>query len=165
MLRVRSTSLFMESRRWLGSSSPCACTALWKATTTLIRRRPVILNENNRLFSIGGIRSTLYISRFRRYVTDSLKIPFCVQMRVSMRKAKYCAVNRAIDEFWRLCPCSGTSIEWIWLFTALGFVNYIKLHQLTRVWFMPKAGDPWKHGCDAVITVFPHVHMKSCFRL
>ena len=51
------------------------------------------------------------ISQIRRYHTDSPKIPFCVQMRVSVLKPAFDAVNRSSGEFQRPETCFDASLE------------------------------------------------------
>ena len=64
---------------------------------------------------------------------DSPQIPFCVrQMRVSVLKPDYDAVNRSLGAFKRPEACSDASLEYIWLFTVMRFVNYMKPCHLTR---------------------------------
>ena len=129
------------------------------------RRWPVIWHENPWLYSISAVKISSFISQIRRFSTDSPKIPFCVQMRASVLKLDYNAVNRGLGAFLRPETCSDASLEQIWLFTVMNFVNYINSCQLTFAWFIAKVHASWKHVCDAVITAFPHVHMKSCGRL
>ena len=53
-----------------------------------------LLNQNARLFSIGDVKCSLFILRFRRCKLDSFKIPFPVQIHFSDLFACHIGVNR-----------------------------------------------------------------------
>ena len=56
--------------------------------------RASLLDQNARLFSIGDAKTCWFIIRYRRYISDSLKIPFCAKIVIFVVHARQRGVNR-----------------------------------------------------------------------